>query len=107
MGDFSDFQRGQIVDAHLAGTSVTKTTTRAAVARVMTTYTNHGRTSTKGNSGQKPKLSERDHCTMKGFVSINHKRTTAKVAAELHIHLEDRFHKNSLMRASQIHQHSW
>ena len=39
MGDFSDFQRGQIVDAHLAGTSVTKMTTRAAVARVMTTYT--------------------------------------------------------------------
>jgi hypothetical protein len=39
MGDFSDFQRGQIVDAHLAGTSVTKTTTRAGVATVMTTYT--------------------------------------------------------------------
>jgi len=112
MGDFSDFQRGQIVDAHLAGTSVTKAATllgvsRAAVSRVMTTYTNHGRTSTKGNSGQKPKLSEKDRCTLKGIVSINHKSTTAKVTAELHIHLEHHFHKNSLMRASQIQQHSW
>jgi len=107
MGDFSDFQRGQIVDAHLAGTSVTKTATRAAVSKVMTTYTNHGRTSTKGNSGQKPNLSERDRRTLKGIVSINHKHTTGKVTAELHIHLEDRFHKNSLMRASQIQQHSW
>ena len=73
MGDFSDFQRGQIVDGHLAGTSVTKAATRAEVSRVMTTYTNHGRTSTKGNSGQKPKLIERDLCTLKGIVSINHK----------------------------------
>jgi hypothetical protein len=107
MGDFSDFQRGQIVDAHLAGTSVTKMATRAAVSKVITTYTNHGRTSAKGNSGQKPKLSERDRLTMKGIVSINHKRTTGKVTAELHIHLEDCFHENSLMRASQIQQYLW
>jgi len=101
MGGFSDFQRGQIVDAHLAGAS------RAAVSRVMTTYTNHGRTSsTNGNSGQKPKVSEKDRRTLKGIVSINLKSTAAKVTAELHIHLDDRFHKNSLMRASQI-QHSW
>ena len=49
MGDLSDFQRGQIVGAHLAGTSVTKTGTllgvsRAAVSKVMTAYTNHGET---------------------------------------------------------------
>jgi len=42
MGDFSDFQRGHIVDAHLAGTSVTKTAillgvSRAPVSRVMMT----------------------------------------------------------------------
>ena len=99
MGDFSDFQKGQIVGAHVTGASVTEMATllgasRAAVSRVMTTYTNHGRTSsTKGNSGQKPKLSERDRRTLKGIVSVNHKSTAAKVTAELHIHLEDRFHK--------------
>jgi len=112
MGDLPDFQRGQIVGAHLAGASVTKTATllgvsRAAVSKVMTTYTNHGRTSsTKRNSGRKPKLSEMDCRTLKGIVSINHRSTAAKVTAELHIHLEDLFHKNNLMRASEI-QHSW
>jgi len=107
MGDLSDFQRGQIVGARLAGASVTKMTTllgvyRAAVSMVMATYTDHGRTSSaKRNSGQKLKLSERDRHTLKRIVSINHRST-----AELNIHLEDHFHKNSLMRASQIH-HLW
>jgi len=77
MEDFSDFQRGQIVDARLAAASVTKTATslgvsRAALSKVMT-YTNHGRTlSTKRKSGQKLKLSERDHHTLKRILSINH-----------------------------------
>ena len=49
MGDFSDFQRGEIVGAHLAGAFVAKMATllgvfRAAVSKVMTTNTNHGRT---------------------------------------------------------------
>jgi len=49
MGDFSDFQRGQIVGACLAGASVTKTAillgvSRAAVSKVMMTYTDHRRT---------------------------------------------------------------
>jgi predicted transcriptional regulator len=50
MGDLSDFQIGHIVGACLAGASATKTATllgvsRAAVSKVMMTYTNHGRTS--------------------------------------------------------------
>ena len=68
MGDISDFQRGQIVGACLAGASVTKMH-RAAVSKVMMTYT----LSTKRNSVRKPKLSERDHGTLKRNVSINQK----------------------------------
>ena len=50
MGDLPDFQRGQIVDAYLGGSSVIKTATllgvsRAAVSKFMMAYTNHGKTS--------------------------------------------------------------
>jgi len=46
----SDFQRGHIVGAHLAGAYAAKMATllsvsRAAVAKVMMAYTNHGKTS--------------------------------------------------------------
>ncbi len=44
MGDFSDFQRGQLVNARLTGASVTKLATllgvsREAFSKVMMTYT--------------------------------------------------------------------
>jgi len=70
---FLDFQRGEIVG--LARTSVTKTATllgvsRAAVSKVVTAYTNHGKTlPSKKNSGRKPKLSERDRRNLKRIVS--------------------------------------
>jgi transposase len=91
----SDFQKGPIVVVRLAGGSVTQTATvlgisRAAVSKVMTVYTNHGRTSSaKRNSGQKPKLSERNHHTLKSIVSKSHRTTAAKVTAELNIQLVD------------------
>jgi len=71
MGDSHEFQRGQIVGARLAGASVIKTATLlAAVSKVMTTYTNHGNTSSaKRKCGRKPKLSERDRRTLKWTVS--------------------------------------
>jgi len=87
MGDFLDFQRGQIVGACLAAASVTGTATllrvsRAAVSKVVTTCTNHGRTSsTKRNIGQKSKLSERDRHTLNRILSINHRSTAKKVTA--------------------------
>jgi hypothetical protein len=111
MGDLLDFQRGQIVDVRLAGASVTKVATllKCIQSSSLQGYDDirHGRTpSAKRNSGQKPKLNERDRRTLKRVVSINHRSTAAKVTAELNVHLKDRFHKNSLMRASQI-QHPW
>jgi hypothetical protein len=47
--DLSDFGRGQIIGVHLAGASVTKTVTllgvsRATVSKVMSAYTNQGKT---------------------------------------------------------------
>jgi transposase len=78
MGNFSDFQRGYSVGVHLAGASVTKTATllgvsKAAVSKVMMTYSDHGRTSSANrNSGRKQKLNGRNHCTLKRIVAINH-----------------------------------
>jgi transposase len=107
MRDLSDFQRGQIIGVHLVGASAVKMATllsvsRAAVAKVMMAHTNHGKTlSAKGNSGRNPKLSERDHRTLKRIVSRNHRTNAAKVTTELNIHLVDPFPLKS-PRASQI-----
>ena len=77
---------------------------RAAVSKVMMAYTNNGKTSSADrNSGQKPKISERDCCTLQGIVSNNHTTTAARITAERIIHLADHSHKSSPMRASQIH----
>ena len=54
------------------------------------THINHGKTlSAKRNSGRKQKPSEIDHRTLKRIVTINHRSTTAKVTAELNIHLKN------------------
>jgi hypothetical protein len=50
MVELTHFQRGQIVGAHLPGASVSKTDpllgiSRAAVSKVMTAHTNHGKIS--------------------------------------------------------------
>jgi len=59
MGDVSDFQRGQIVGVFSWGICNETVTllgvSKAAISKVMVTYTNHGRTSSaKRNGGQKP-----------------------------------------------------
>jgi hypothetical protein len=59
MVPLSDSEIGPIVGVRLAGASVTKTATslgvlRATVSKVMSAYTNHGKTtSAKRHSGQK------------------------------------------------------
>jgi transposase len=68
MGDLSDFERGRIVGARLAGASVTATAillrvSRAVISKVLMAYTNH-RKAAERNSGRKPKLSEKDRCTL-------------------------------------------
>jgi transposase len=81
MGDLRDFERGQIVGARLARASVTKTATllgvsRATVSKVISAYTNHGKTtSAKRNSGRKSTLTERDHRTLRRIISKNHVTT--------------------------------
>jgi predicted transcriptional regulator len=95
MRDLSDFQRGQIVGVCLARVSATTKATllglsRAAVSKVITAYTNHGKTSSaKRNSGQKPKLNERVHRTLKRIVYKNRRTTAANMKIELSVHLED------------------
>jgi len=95
MRDSSNFERGQIVCVHLAGASVTKMATLlgvsiAPVSKVITAYTNHGKTSSaKRNSVQKRKLSEWDRLTLKRIVSKNHIPTVANVTVQFSVHLED------------------
>jgi len=63
---------------------------RAAVPKVVTAYTNHGKTaSADRNSGQKPKLSERDRYILKRIVSKNHRTTAENVTAVLTNHPQD------------------
>jgi hypothetical protein len=55
----------------------------------MMAHTNHWKTSSaERNSGQKPKMIERDRHTLR-IVPDNHGTTVAQVTAELNIHLED------------------
>jgi len=91
----SDFQRGKIIGAHLAGAFVIISAnllgvSREAVSKAMTSYTNHEKTSlAERNGGRKPKLSGKDCRLLLRIVSKNHRNIAAKVRTELNINLED------------------
>jgi transposase len=88
MGDMSDFERGKIVGACLAGAFVTKTAMllgilRATVSKAMSAYTNDGKTtSAKRKSGRKSALTERDQRTLRRIVSKNHRTAAAQVVGQ-------------------------
>jgi transposase len=111
MEDLPEFERGQIVGARLAGTSVTKATTltgvsRATVSEVMSACTIYGKTtSAKRNCGRKSTLTERYRRTLRRIVSKNHRTTAAHARAELNIHLKHTVSITAETCASQI-QHS-
>ena len=60
---------------------------RAAFCKVLMPYTNQ-RKATERNSGRKPKLSERDRCTLQRIMSENHGTTATTVTTELIIYLD-------------------
>jgi hypothetical protein len=84
IGELSDFERGLIVGARLAGVSVIKTVTllgacRGTVSKVMPAYTNHGKTtSAKRNCERKSALTEGDRRKLR-IVSKNHRTPAARV----------------------------
>jgi hypothetical protein len=67
MGDLTNIETEQIIGAHLAGASVIKTDTlgvsRGTVSNVTLACSNHGKTTTAKNSGQKLTMKEKDCCT--------------------------------------------
>jgi transposase len=112
MGNLSDFERGHIVGASLAGISMKKFATlfgvsRATVSKVMLACTNYGKTtSAKRNSGRKSTLTERDCRVFRRIFSKNHKTTAAHVTAVLNTHLEDPVSTKTVLRElhkSNIH----
>jgi hypothetical protein len=95
MGDLSDFEKGHVIGVHLAGAPVIKTAailgaSRVKVSKVMSSYTNHGKTTlVKWNGQKKSTLTERDCRTLRRTVLKYHKIAAAHMIAGLNIHLED------------------
>jgi len=93
MSDLTEFQRGLIVGARLAGASVSKTTTlcgvtQGTISNVMTAYTVYGKTeSAKHSSDRKTKLQDRDRRALNRIVTSQKKTTTKKLTTELNMHL--------------------
>ena len=92
--DLTEFQRGVIVGASLAGASLSKTAeicnvSKSSAYNVLSAYCKRGKTtSDKTNCGRKRKLSQRDASVLKIIVSKKRKTTAERVTAELNTHLD-------------------
>jgi hypothetical protein len=82
--NLSDFEKGQIVRARLAGASMTKTVTGyVGIHESWEDNISEEKQWVKINNGK------RDRRTLRRIASKNHRSTAAQVTAELNIHLED------------------
>ena len=102
MADLSDFKRGQIVAAHVAGARVTKTAklfglARSTVSKVMIAFGKQGKASSlKQTSGRKRKLFNWDRLTLTRVVRKNHKNMTPKITPALNEHFENPLERSSI-----------
>jgi hypothetical protein len=80
MGEFSEFERGQIVGACLAEASMTHTVTLLGVSKgYVGTHESWEDKSAKRNSGRESTMAERDRRALRIIVSKNRKTNAAQV----------------------------
>ena len=94
MPDLSNFKRGQIVGARMAGASLTKTAelfgvARSTVLKVMTTFGKEGKPiSLMQNYGRKRNMSDKHRWILIRIVRRDHKNKSSKITTELNDYLE-------------------
>ena len=95
MPDLSDFKRGQIVCARIAGSNLTKRAelfgvAKSTVSKVTTVFEEEGKSSSlKQNSGRKRKISDRNRRILSRIVRKDHQKIAPKIIEELIDHLEN------------------
>ena len=95
MSDLSNFKKGQIVGARMAGAGARKTAELFGIARrtfskVMPTIEKEGKTSSlKQKSGRNRKLSDRDRRILTQTFRGDHKNTAPKMSTDPNNHLEN------------------